>query len=609
MSDFLLTIAVRAADHRRWRLVYLTTPILLPIALIAVIAEAAWIAVVALALSAMVDGLLRWSRLSSGRLLGELRDRSSQLTTLRVGLIAVAFLTMADMPVVAGLLGTGLVASVLSRILAAWLYAYAQRAGERAEQGILSGDTDVPVSPAAGLGIRYARWLSASELASVAVFAAALAGAPEWPTATVAAVAWALPALWLVGSAAHRVLRPRSLASDIAVTGRIAVYFAEPTSRAYQLQQWLPVLDDLHESLGVLLIFRDRRCFDLFGEYTSLPRIYARTIDDLNDVYDAGEHGVVLYVNNGMRNFQSLAWPNAVHVHINHGESDKSSLVTHQSRAYDRVFVAGKAAVKRMEAGLLELDHDRVLVVGRPQLDYVDVQAESRLGNRPALVYAPTWEGENDANNFSSVDVGGVEIVESLLAIPGVTVLYKPHPRTPISPSPRIRAAHRSICERLKAAEAADPEAGHGEWTGDILPLLARADLLVSDVSSVAVDHLYLRPDASLVLMDRGRDGGRVRASEIPIAASATVLRADQLAGLADIARKLLSTDGQTDLRMSVRKEYFGGLVVGESTERFQDLVSELMQRRDELVQHAEATSPVGSGGDEQRSRAREVSG
>lgn len=598
MSEKLRAIAVRAADHRLWRLVFLSTLVLLPIALIAVIVEAAWTAVAALALSAIVDGLLRWSRLSGGRLLAELRDRSSQLTTLRVGLIAVAFLTMADSPVVASMLGAGLVLSVLCRVLAAWINAYANRISERAEQGVLAGDADAASSYGAGLGTRYTRWLTASELASVAALGAALAGASPPPTAIVVALAWALPAVWLVGSTVHGLLRPRFDASEIEVEGRIAVYFAEPTNRAYQLQQWLPVLDDLHESFGVLLIFRDRRCIEHFGELTSLPRLYARTIDNLTDVYEAGDHGVVLYVNNGTRNFQSLAWPYAMHVHINHGESDKTSLVTHQSRAYDRVYVAGKAAVERMEAGLLELDRSRVVIVGRPQLDYVDVGSEARQDERPVLVYAPTWEGENDANNFSSVDVGGVGIIESLLSVPGVTVLYKPHPRTPISPSPRIRAAHRSINEKLEAAAARDPRAGHGEWTGDILPLLARTDVLVADVSSVAVDHLYLRPDAHLVLMDRGRDGGRVRAAEIPIAGCATVVRADQLARLSRDVTDLLSTSGRTDLRMKVRQEYFGGLAVGESTERFQALISELMHRRDELVQHGKAPSPVGSAGE-----------
>jgi hypothetical protein len=59
------------------------------------------------------------------------------------------------------------------------------------------------------------------------------------------------------------------------------------------------------------------------------------------------------------RNFQSLAWPKAMHVHINHGESDKTSLVTHQARAYDRVLVAGDAAIRRLTTGLLELEADR----------------------------------------------------------------------------------------------------------------------------------------------------------------------------------------------------------------------------------------------------------
>lgn len=587
MLGRLERLAESLANHPWMRLVFAGSVVLLPVAFVALVAGNGWTVVAALAASALLDGVLRMAPVGKGRLLQVLRERSAQASTLRIALVAVAVGALADVHTAAVVTGAGLVISLLSRIGSGWVQAYATRGGWEAAVG---RSADFGINrwlSQAGVGQRYNRGLAVTEVVTLVALLAALAGAPDGGVVALVALAF-VPSLELPLAAAWRWLRTpgRSappLTADVA-PGRVAVYFAEPASRAYQLEQWLPVLRDLHRDLGVLLILRDRRAFDLFGGLTELPRFFARTLDELAGVYAAGDHGVVLYVNNGWRNFQSLAWPRALHAHINHGESDKTSLVTHQSRAYDRVLVAGEAAVKRLTAGLLEVDTSLVVRVGRPQLDYVNVTGATGADARRVVVYAPTWEGENDANNFSSVDVGGPGIVRSLLGVPGVTVLYKPHPRTADSPLRAMRAAHRTICGSLDAASATDPGAGHGLWTGDILSLLVRADVLVSDVSSVAVDHLYLRPDAGLVLMDRGRDGGEVRAAQIPVARSAAVIRADRLDNLSATVAGLLASHAQRPARMDVRREYFGDYEVGESTRRFQAVVADLVALRDRRV-------------------------
>ncbi|MGH8823984.1 MAG: CDP-glycerol glycerophosphotransferase family protein [Jiangellaceae bacterium] len=585
MLHTFTTLAEAWANHRWKRLVFVASPASLPVAFAALVAEAGWLLVGAVAVGAVVDGLLRLAPIGPGRLLRVLLDRSAQVSTVRIALVAAAFFTLADMWTAAVVTGVGLVVSPLCRVMSGWRKEYATRAGwgvagESTDQGIVGWAARV------GGAARYTRGLTVTELAVLAGLVLALAGVSQGWVVAVAAGAW-LPSLELAAmavwfwaySAGHR--EPAVL-HDAPLT-RVAVYFAEPASRAYQLQQWLPVLADLHRDLGTLLVFRNRGAFELFGRLTDLPRYIAPSLDDLTRMYAAGDHAVVLYVNNGWRNFQSLAWPRTLHVHINHGESDKTSLVTHQSRAYDRVFVAGSAAVRRMNAGLLEVDRSSVVVVGRPQLDYVDASDLANRDDRPVLAYAPTWEGENDANNFSSIDIGGPDIVRSLLAVPGATVHYKPHPRTPGSPDRTMRNAHEAICRVLAEAAAESPEARHGVWGGDILPLLVRADVLVADVSSVAVDHLYLRPDAGLVLMDRSGDGGKIKAAEVPVARAATVMRADRLDGLSAAVAGLLAAN-DTAARVEVRREYFGDYTVGESTRRFQTLIRDLVTRRDGMM-------------------------
>jgi CDP-Glycerol:Poly(glycerophosphate) glycerophosphotransferase len=588
-------LAESLANHSWMRLLFAASVGLLPIAFWALVAGHPWIVVAALAASAVLDGVLRMAPIGKGRLLQVVRERASQMSTLRIALVAAALEILADSTAGAVVTGAGLICSLLSRVGVGWLQEYTARVGWDAASGRSTGSGRNHWFEQAAAGQRYIRGLAVTELVSLVALAAALVGVADVLVVAVAVIAW-IPSLELLLVPTWRWLRTRGRSAHrltaAVAPGRVAVYFPDPLSRSYQLDQWLPVLADLHRDLGVLLVFRDRRVFDLFGELTDLPRFFARTLDELAEMYAVGNHGVILYVNNGWRNFQSLAWPRALHAHINHGESDKTSLVTHQYRAYDRVLVAGTAAIDRMADGLLDMDGTTVVIVGRPQLDYVDVTPGARRP-RAVVVYAPTWEGENDANNFSSVDVGGPDIVQALLTVPNVSVLYKPHPRTPLSPQPAMRQAHRAICGLLAAAAATDPGAGHGVWTADILALLARADVLVSDVSSVAVDHLYLRPDAGLVLMDRGRDGGEVKAAEVPIARAATVLRADRPEGLQAAVTTLLGSPGMRPQRAEVRGQYFGDFEVGESTQRFQAVVAELVALRDRRVAASGAARSV----------------
>ncbi len=574
------------ANHRLTRLVFVASLALLPLALFALVAERAWLFLVATGLCAVTDGILRLAPLSRGRLLRVVRDRATQTSSVRIGLIAVAFLWLTDNNAATAIISAGLIASVLCRVGAGWIQHYATRAGRAAVGEPTESEIDRWLARGS-VAARYSRGLTITELTLLGALAVALAGGSDAWVLGIVAAAW-LPSLELFVMTTVRwistVRQADVIPADRSAAGRVAAYFAEPVARSYQLQQWLPVLAEIHRELGVQLIFRDRRSFDLFGELTDLPRYYARTLHDLTDLYTGSDHAVVLYVNNGWRNFQSLSWPRALHVHINHGESDKTSLVTHQVRAYDRVLVAGDAAIRRMAVGLLEVELSSVVVVGRPQLDYVDVGDAATHDTRPTLVYAPTWEGENGANNFSSIDIAGPDIVRALLEIPGATVVYKPHPRTPRSPDRQMREAHKVIEKRLEEAAAIDPAAGHGTWGTDILPLLARADLLVADVSSVAVDHLYLRPDAGLILMDRGSGGGDVRVSEIPVARAATVVGADRLGELREIVFRLLTRESQFETRTEVRREYFGDFDVGESTRRFQSVVRDLVDHRDRTV-------------------------
>jgi hypothetical protein len=361
--------------------------------------------------------------------------------------------------------------------------------------------------------------------------------------------------------------QPAGYEPGSAVPGEIAVYFADDPRKLYQLNQWLPVLELLHERHRVVLITRNAATYAELAGATYLPRVLAPTFPDLVQLYESSELKVAVYVNNSVHNFHSLTQRHLLHVHVNHGESDKVCMVSNQVKAYDRVFVAGPAAVRRHQAALLEFDTDKLIAVGRPQLD---LRPSPLLAPSPlrTVLYAPTWEGENESNNYTSVDVFGPAIVAAALAVPDVRVIYKPHPRVPASPLPEMAAAHREIVRLVGRSQE-----------GDILAVFPGCDLMITDVSSVGLDFLYLR-DRPMFVADRRDDRERL-AADAPVSRCADVIDSATLPALTATLERRLDHDEYRTARAAIRAEYFGDLAPGESTERFLAAIEETLAARD----------------------------
>ena len=363
----------------------------------------------------------------------------------------------------------------------------------------------------------------------------------------------------------------------------ILTYFADDPTRAYQLIQWLPVLERLDETRPVAIVLREPETAALVRTRTTLPVHEAVEFPDLVALYADLDAKVVLYCNNGMRNFQSLINNRMLHAHINHGESDKQSMVSNNAKAYDRVLVAGEAAVVRHTSVLLDFDADRLVRVGRPQLD---LRPEPLLepSDRRTVLYAPTWSGDAEYNDYTSVDVFGPQIVEQVLALADVRVVYKPHPKVTTSELPAIRANHTRILELIAAAAAADPAAGHRAiCTGDILAVFPGCDAMITDVSSVGLDWLYLQTDKPLFLTDRYDDPDRLR-TDVPVSRCADTVDPASLVRLTALLADRLEHDHHRIARAAMRHHYFDSFAVEDSTRRFIEVVDGLAQRRDELI-------------------------
>jgi hypothetical protein len=375
----------------------------------------------------------------------------------------------------------------------------------------------------------------------------------------------------------------------------VAVYFPDNLTKAYQLTQWLPVLERHPQDLSFGIVVRKIAIYLELKQLTKLPIAYVPTFSDVMELYRVSPFKAIMYVNNGVGNFQSLTVAELAHIHVNHGESDKICMVSNQVKAYDRVFVAGQAAVLRHRAALSEFNEEVLVRVGRPQLDENPTPSIPD-STRRTILYAPTWAGEDEANNYTSMEFMGPQIIDATLSQENVRVIYKPHPRIADSDNQAIRKNHENVLRAIKQANAKDSAAGHQvRDTGDILAIFPRVDLLISDVSSIALDFLYLRTEAPVILTDRRGNVEQLRIDS-PLSAATPVLTKDNVNQAAQIIRDILLTDSFVQDRKVLREFYFDNVKAGESAPRFFAAMREAINAHSADVARAKSLAESGTG-------------
>lgn len=359
-------------------------------------------------------------------------------------------------------------------------------------------------------------------------------------------------------------------------SAEVIAYFGDSLDKLYQLEQWLPAFERLNQSRPVAVVMRNAESFATAKGITDLPLVLAETQPDLIDLYAQNDYRLAIYVNNSMRNFQSMADTSIIHVHVDHGESDKTSSISNQLKAYDKVFVAGQAAKDRCLRAVWGIDPNKLISIGRPPLDG-DFKPVLPTDPRPTVLYAPTWQGENEANNFTSVDVLGPEIIRQLLA-DGVRVVYRPHPRLTDMGESAVQKADAEIRSTLSAAAKGSEQFIATDQS--IFDLFEDADVLISDISSVSLDFLYLHTDKGLIVTDRHDDPTGTR-SQSAIGTELGVLSSSTVQGLAEIVEQALNGSHALSSRQRLKSHYFDGHQVGGSTQAFINAVEHAISERE----------------------------
>lgn len=355
-------------------------------------------------------------------------------------------------------------------------------------------------------------------------------------------------------------------------------YFPDPPENLYQLEQWLPVIENLSEDRRVAILCRHPDSYARIRERTSLPLLLVRYLRDLDVIYHAMDVKAAFYVNNHHLNFQSLTFGELLHVHVNHGESEKISMASNQAKAYDVVAVAGDAAIERYRANLLRAERIRFERVGRPQLDLAE-PAERRPGEALRVVYAPTWEGGREAMDYSSVAEMGEAIVDSLLDA-DVALTYRPHPKTGTRRQDVARA-HERILARLAETrrEGPLPQLSLDEPLHEVL---AAADVLIADVSSVTLD--FLPSGRPFFVTTPPGFRGVATSTRAQVDAVGYPLALSDLPRLPTALEELRDNDPLEQQRRVLVERYFGDVSPGASLRRFEALVAAIVDERDELL-------------------------
>ena len=243
---------------------------------------------------------------------------------------------------------------------------------------------------------------------------------------------------------------------------------------------------------------------------------------------------------------------------------------------YDRVAFINRDRMDRyLAAGIVT--PSQAALVGYPKLDRLAtggydgpaIRAELGLApGRPTALYAPTY------SEAASLHLAG-EAIAAALVEAGFNVIVKLHDRS-LDADPRYNAGVDWRARFTALVARYGPQRMHFAEVPDACPLLAAADVMVTDHSSVGFEYLVL--DRPLIVFDAPALARVARINEEKIAllrSAATVVNEPRQVAQA-AAHDLARPDALSAARRSVAKAMF--FEAGGATARALHLVTGLLQ-------------------------------
>lgn len=353
----------------------------------------------------------------------------------------------------------------------------------------------------------------------------------------------------------------------------VLLYYSRPEKAGYIANVWIPTLEEIDHRVMVLV----RESHNLGQIKTDeIPVVQVSRTGDIERVLPESVQ-IALYPSNVATNNHLLRLPGIVDVFIGHGDSDKGGSATTLSRIYDEVWVSGPAAQDRYRVARVGVRDEQIRQVGRPQLAEITGAAELSVEEEAAhefdytVLYAPTREGFYAEWEYSSILTQGEQILAGLFGIPGVRVLFKPHPGTGTD-NPQYKKEVRRLARLVRSQGPPHEVVEHGQA---LYAAFNRADLLVSDVSSVITD--FLASAKPYVVTSSSLDSAEDFRSTYPSSGGAYILsgEGDELADFVADARERDS--------LRERREQCAGYLLGLTSEdpvqRFDHAITDAVER------------------------------
>lgn len=361
-----------------------------------------------------------------------------------------------------------------------------------------------------------------------------------------------------------KVRKSLSVRVPEAIGARFVLYFADDPLNSYQVRQWYEPMRRLAAEYPVtVLVRRPTTARDLATD-SPLPVALVTNMSETEEFLLKHPVSVVFYVNNNKENFLMLRFREQTHVHLSHGESDKTSMTSNQLKAYDKAFIAGAASRERIMRQLRNFDATHLEEIGRPQLDAPKDRRRLPDDGRTVVLYAPTWEGDRPEMAYGSVLSHGETMVSSLLADPSIRLIYRPHPRVGVRQRKHTTVS-AAIKASIEAANLADPSAKHTvDDAVDFGWPLEAADVCICDISAVATDWLATRKP--LIVTRPLNPLAKVDAEGL--AGELELLEAAEAMMVNDVVLRL-AKDGTPPNQLALLRHHFGDTTPGASMQRF----------------------------------------
>jgi hypothetical protein len=190
------------------------------------------------------------------------------------------------------------------------------------------------------------------------------------------------------------------------------------------------------------------------------------------------------------------------------------------------------------------------------------------------VLYAPTWEGGTASAEYSSLEAYGEQIARGVLEDQRFRLVYRPHPLT----GTRLRRfgeVDARVAALVEQAARQAPHAGHRvSRRGPAMADLWAADLLVADVSSLAIDFLATgRPLTVTIPPDPN-----AHVAPTPLLEVVPRLGLADLTDVPAFLSDLLDADTGAEERHRIREYYLGDTAPGAATKAFVEACGRMIE-------------------------------